>query len=90
VRSIIGTKSFPIVLEVEALAFPCKKWVGHLSLPIMSDMFSTKNMLNFFVKGEGEDEPSPRKQRIFKGVEEEKKFQYLKFGEGLSNGIVCV
>jgi hypothetical protein len=37
-------------------------------------MFSPKDMLNFFIKGEGKDEPSPTKQRIFKGVEEEKNF----------------
>jgi hypothetical protein len=52
-------------------------------------MFSFKDMLNFFAKGEGEDEPSPREQTISKGIEEEKNFQYLKFSEGLNGGIVC-
>lgn len=55
--------------------------VGHVS---------TKNMLIFFTKGEGEDEPSPRKQKISKRIKEEKKFRYLKFCKGLSSNIVCV
>jgi len=31
-------------------------------------------ILNFFIEGEGEDEPSPGEQRISKGVEEKKNF----------------
>jgi hypothetical protein len=46
-------------------------------------------ILNFFVEGEGEDEPSLGEQRISEGVEEEKNFQYLKFSGCLSGGIVC-
>ncbi len=79
--SIIGTKSFPIVLEVEAITFPWKKWARHLSLHTMLNMFSTKYMLIFFAKGEGEHEPSPRKQRISKGVEK-KKLSILEIWQG--------
>jgi len=46
-------------------------------------------MLKFFVEGEGEDEPSLREQKISKGTKKKKNFQYLKFNEGLSGGIVC-
>jgi hypothetical protein len=48
----------------------------------------TQRVLIFFAKGEGKDEPSPKEQTISKGIEEKKNFQYLKFSEGLSGGIV--
>ncbi len=54
----------------------------------MLDMFSLKDMLNFFVEGEGKDEPSPREQKISKGIEEEKNFRNLKFSGGLSGNII--
>jgi hypothetical protein len=43
----------------------------------MSDIFSLKDMLNFFVEGEDEDEPSPKEQIIFEGIEEVKKLLVL-------------
>jgi hypothetical protein len=52
----------------------------------MLDIFSFKDMLKFFIEGEGEDESSPREQRI----EEVKNFRYLKFDNGLSGNIVYV
>jgi hypothetical protein len=86
VRSTIDIESSPTVLIVLF-----KKWKGHLVLlRTMSDMFSLDNMLNSFVEGEGEDEPSPREQKISERVEEEKNFCYLKFNKGLSNNILYV
>jgi len=82
------TESCPIVLEVKALVIPSIKLKRCLPLCMMSDMFSPKNMLKVFAKGEGKDEPSPREQIISKGVEDEKNFRYLKFNEGLSGDIV--
>jgi hypothetical protein len=57
VRSTIIIDSSPIVLKVEALAIPFKKWKVHLLLHMMSDMFSPQDMLKFFVESECEDEP---------------------------------
>ncbi len=43
----------------------------------MLDIFSFKDMLNFFVEGEGEDESSLREQIIFEGIKEVKKLSVL-------------
>jgi hypothetical protein len=56
----------------------------------MIDMFSLDNMLIVFVEGESENDPSPREQKNSERIKEGKNFCYLKFGEGLSNNIVCV
>jgi hypothetical protein len=46
-----------------------------LLLHIMSDMFSLKDMLKFFVESECEDEPCQLGNNFFfKGIEEEKNF----------------
>ncbi len=41
---------------------------------MMSNMFSFEDVLNVFVEGEGEDEPSLGEQRISKGTKKRKKF----------------
>ncbi len=69
-----------------SLAFyrvPIHNLLTHKNLPMKSNILSLiLNMLikrvyvilKFFVEGEGEDEPSPGKQRISEGIEEEKNF----------------
>jgi len=47
VKSTIRIDSSPIVLKVEALAIPFKKWKVPLLLHMRSDMFSPKDMLKF-------------------------------------------
>jgi len=53
-------------------------------------MFSPKDMLKSFIKGEDEHKPSSGEQRIFKRIKEKKIFWYLKFDGGLNDNIVCV
>jgi hypothetical protein len=45
-------------------------------------MFSFEDMLNFFVEGEGEDEPSLRKQIISKGDKKGEKLSILEIQRG--------
>jgi hypothetical protein len=40
----------------------------------MSDMFSFEDMLNFFVEGEGKDEPSPKSKEFPKEQRKRKTF----------------